>query len=187
MSTKGSQYPYQPLGNQLKKMRIRRRESLAEVSGAVEIDVELLTGIEQGKKRPTEDILLLLISYFSVKEDEATKLWEMAGYDQVAGPSISMVNDVDSSAKNAVMVMPMDARIVYTDMMHVMINNFGVVLNFMQTAGPNNQPLAVARIGMSKEHAKSVLEVLQSTLQNSEAKALPAPEDAQTQPPEKSD
>jgi hypothetical protein len=65
-----------------------------------------------------------------------------------------------------------------------MVNNYGVVMNFMQGGGPNMQPLAVARVGMSKEHAKSVLDVLKQTLSQSEQgptlqKALP--EDTQTQ------
>src|SRR5581483_11650261 len=119
-------------------------------------------------KRPAEDVLLLLISHFAVKEDHATKLWELAGYDQEDVPAAHMMNDEDGQAKSMVAVMPVDARIVYTDMVHVMVNNYGVVMNFMQGAGPNNQPLAVARIGMSKEHAQSVLEVLKKTLEQAE-------------------
>jgi DNA-binding XRE family transcriptional regulator len=168
--------PFEPLGNQLKRMRMGRKESLAEVSGAVEIDIDTLTHIEQGSVRPSEDILLLLISHFEIKEDEATKLWELAGYDQQQVPTSHMVNDDEGGVKPSVVVMPADARIVYTDMVHVMVNNYGVVMNFMQGAGPNNQPLAVARVGMSKEHARSVLEVLQKTLEQSEPKALPSPE-----------
>ena len=71
--------------------------------------------------------------------------------------------------------MPMDLRVVYTDMVHVAVNDFGLVMNFMQTAGPANKPLAIARVGMSREHAKSVLEVLQRTLAQSEPRQLPAP------------
>ncbi len=169
------------LGINLREMRQNRQESLAEVSGAVEIDIEALAKIEQGKSRPTEDILLLLISHFGVKEDEATKLWELAGYEQSKVPATNMVNDDFGGVRPMVMVMPMDARIIYTDMVHVMVNNYGVVMNFMQGAGPSNQPLAVARVGMSREHAESVLNVLQQTLSQSgqastATKSLPAPQ-----------
>lgn len=160
-------------------MRERVQESLAEVSGAVEIEIESLAAIEKGTSRPSEDILLLLISHFGVKEDQASKLWELAGYHQQDGLFVQ-----DEDQKSAVMVMPMDARIAYTDMVHVMVNNYGVVMNFMQGAGPNNQPLAVARIGMSREHAKSVLEILQKTLEQSEQQQLPAPEQ-KTENPDK--
>lgn len=171
--------PFHRLGDVLKQTRQRRQESLAEVSGAVEIDIEQLAEIEKGCQCPSEDVLLLLISHFAIKEDVATKLWELAGYDQKQTLSAQMINDERGQAQPAVSVMPMDARIAYTDMVHVMVNNYGVVMDFMQGAGPNNQPLAVARVGMSKEHAKSVLEVLQKTLQqaeeSSQPKSLPTP------------
>lgn len=177
---------YKSLGIHLKHLRQKRQESLAEVSGAVEIDIDMLSKIEQGKALPSEDILLLLISHFGAKEDEATKLWEQAGYEQEKVPATNMINDDSGQAKPMVMVMPTDARIVYTDMVHVMVNNYGVVMNFMQGAGPNNQPLAVARIGMSREHAESVLSVLQQTLaqssENAEPKSLPA---SRTKPEDK--
>lgn len=181
MSKKAGDYPYQQLGNELKRMRQKLQESVAEVSGAVEIEVEALTAIEKGLKRPSEDILLLLISHFAIKEDDATKLWDLAGYDfQQLSYEQAVSNQEDNTDKPAVVVMPHDARINYTDMVHVMVNNYGVVMNFMQGAGPNNQPLAVARVGMSREHAKSVLEVLQRTLAQSEQKALPAPDSSNT-------
>jgi transcriptional regulator with XRE-family HTH domain len=181
--SKTPESPFTNLGSQLKRMREKRQESLAEVSGAVEIEVDALSQIESGTARPSEDILLLLISHFAVKEDEATKLWELAGYDHALLPVEGASQDGNGEATQAVMVMPVDARVVYTDMVHVMVNNYGVVVNFMQATGPNNQPLAVARVGMSKEHAKSVIEVLQRTLDQSEQRSLPAPGQDKSQPP----
>lgn len=176
MSEQGkTSYPFRPLGLRLKQIREKLRESVVEVSGAVEIDPDFLAAIEQGKQRPSEDILLLLISHFGTKEDEATKLWEMAGYDQNAIPMSNMVNDDRSNTVQTVVIMPIDMRISYTDQVHIMINDYGVVMNFMQANGLSNNPLTVARLGMSKEHAKSVLEVLQKTLAESEPKALRAP------------
>jgi DNA-binding XRE family transcriptional regulator len=173
MSKENQELPYKPLGSRLKRLREKMQETVAEVSGAVEIDVQALTAIERGSVRPGEDILLLLISHFAVKEDEAVQLWNMAGYDQASlqGETQSVVGD----PKPPVMVMPLDARINYTDMVHVMVNNYGVVMNFMQGSGPNNQPMIISRVGMSREHAKSVLELLQRTLAQSEQKSLPAP------------
>lgn len=181
MADKKQEFPYKPLGSTLRGLREKLRESLAEVSGAVEIEVDTLTEIEQGKNRPSEDILLLLISHFGVKDDEAGKLWELAGYDQADTGVRSFATDISGDIKNTVVVMPVDARITYTDMAHVMVNNHGVVLNFLQTAGPGNQPLVVSRLGMSREHAESIIELLQKTLAqpnkvNIEPKALPAPE-----------
>jgi len=87
-NTKNPQLPYKPLGAVLKKMRVSRQESLAEVSGAVEIDVDTLQIIEQGSIRPNEEILSLLISHFDIKDSEADRLWSLAGYDlNIAAPA----------------------------------------------------------------------------------------------------
>lgn len=154
MADTNQDYPFKTLGARLRGMRERLRESLAEVSGAVEIELDALTAIEQGKDRPSEDILLLLISHFGIKEDEATSLWSLAGYEK-DNSTQSMSADEFGAIKNGVMVLPIDLRISYTDMAHVIVNDHGVVLNFMQSNGPNNQSLVVSRLGMSREHAES--------------------------------
>ena len=51
--------PFQPLGGHLKYLREQSHQSLAEVSGAVEIDESALERIEAGLERPAEDVLLL--------------------------------------------------------------------------------------------------------------------------------
>lgn len=155
--------PYLALGLRLKSAREQLRQSAAEVSGAVEIDENVLGKIERGEQRPSEAILMLLISHLGLQDDDATTLWEMAGYQRGKDDFAHQTSTFDLGQPVA-MVMPMDLRVVYTDRVHVMVNNYGVIMNFMQGAGPNNQPLAVARIGMSKEHARSVLHVLQETL-----------------------
>lgn len=173
-------YPYQSLGGQLKTMREKHKESLAEVSGAVEVDLEVMRQIEQGASRPSEDILLLLISHFDVKEDEAVKLWELAGYSRSNKERKNQPMTNDDKNQQLLMVMQMDTRVIYTDTVQVSVNNYGVVMNFMQNAGNNGaQPSAVARVGMSKDHARSVIDLLERSLAQAEAanqpKSLPAP------------
>lgn len=171
-----SETPFKQLGKSLKQLRVKRNETLAEVSGAVEIDSDFLSAIEAGSERPSEDVLALLISHFALKDEVATKIWELAGYERGVGDGGEPMD-----GPQPVMVMPMDLRIVYTDMVHVVVNDFGLVMNFMQTGGAGNKPLAIARVGMSREHAQSVLEVLQKTLAQSEPKQLRAPQpDAET-------
>ncbi len=153
--------PYSALGSALRAMRLRRKESLLEVSASVEVTGERLALFENGELRPSEDVLELLIAHFGAVDNEADKLWELAGYKKQQ-EDIPMM-------QQGFMLTPIDTRIAYTDMVHVMVNNYGVVMNFMQGAGPNNQPIAVSRIGMSREHASSVLEVLQKTLAQADA------------------
>src|SRR5476651_2461314 len=84
---------FRQLGKTLKELRNRVNETLAEASGAVEIDVKQLAGYELGHSRPTEDVLLLLISHFGVRDDDAVKLWELAGYGMQRISSARMASD----------------------------------------------------------------------------------------------
>ena len=162
--------PYKALGAKIKAARIQLKRTVAEASGAIEIDESVFKRIEQGEQRPAEDTLMVLISYLEIKEEDAADLWELAGYiDAKTGQS-----NVLELGQSIAMMMPSDNRIVYTDMVHVLINDFGVVMNFFQNTGqPGSQPLAVSRIGMSKEHAKSVLEILEKSLKQSEVRKTP--------------
>jgi transcriptional regulator with XRE-family HTH domain len=153
--------PYRALGKHLKELRIRANESLAEASGAVEIDVRELAGFELGQSKPSEDVLLLLISHFGAKDDEAVKLWEIAGYGTDKIPSQVVSSDFQVNPNPA-----QDSRILFTDIVDIMVNNYGVVMNFMQSGQTGSQP--VARVGMSREHAKSILQILQATLNQTE-------------------
>lgn len=170
--------PYKNLGNQLHHLRQCRQESVAEVSGAVEIEPGALERIEQGIELPSEDILLLLISHFNIRDDEAVKLWELAGYegdDQTNGTQNQQL-----SKQPVLMVLGLDSRIVYSNGVHVTADPSGVVMSFMQYADPTQAATAVSRVGMSREQAEKVLESLQQALLRdkyaSGPKALPAPQ-----------
>jgi transcriptional regulator with XRE-family HTH domain len=160
---KSQKSPYRPLGRRLKALREKANESLAEVSGAVEIDVRELASFELGQSRPNEEVLLMLISHFSAQDEEAVQLWELAGYGVTKVSSAQMISDISISAQT-----PNNNPILFTDVVDIMVNNYGVVMNFMQSSGHSTKPSTVARIGMSREHAKSVLQILQVTLSQTE-------------------
>lgn len=184
MSEAKQNQPYKHLGLRLKLLRQKLHESVAEVSGAVEIDPDVLSLIEQGQHCPSEDVLLLLLSHFNLEEDEAVRLWELAGYDQDKMPSSSRSVGDDTVAKPIVMIMQ-DTRVMYTDMVNVAVNQSGVVINFLQAQG-SDQPTAVARVGMSRAQAEQVIAALQQGLYTPTTptiKALPAPKPAQTDEP----
>lgn len=172
---------YRPLGRQLKALRDKAKETLAEASGAVEIDVRQLASYELGQARPSEDILLLLISHFGAKDDEALRIWELAGYYIDKIPVVR----IESSENQAPAA---SSPILFTDIVDVVVNNYGVVMNFMQSGGPTNPPTPVAKVGMSREHAKSVLQILQVTLNQTDRgmsklpKKLIAPESSEEKP-----
>lgn len=157
--------PYQEFGILLKNIRQKAKESVADVCGAVEADLSTLKDIEAGKTQPEEDLVLLLISHFALKDEEALKMWELAGYEQEKTGLTSIVLDAKGNVNQKAYVASGDARILYTDMVHVSANKFGIVVNFLQVLGVNDQPMAVSRIGMSQDHAKSLIDVLQKTLE----------------------
>jgi transcriptional regulator with XRE-family HTH domain len=148
-------------GTLLRRIREQAKESVDDVSGAVEVDVKLLSEIEAGKQNPSEDLVLLLISHFQMTDEEALKMWDLAGYKE------------PNSQKNMPIIQtayinPSDAKIIYTDMVHINANKYGVVMDFLQGLDASSQSVAISRIGMSREHAISLLKILQKTLQASD-------------------
>mgnify|MGYP002336018595 CR=1 FL=1 len=172
--------PFKTLGTRLKYLRERSRESLAEVSGAVEIDEDRLERIEQGVERPSEEILMLLLSHFNMQDSEAVQVWELADYDRRLGPDSGVNTDELFSGKPVVMLLAVDVRTQYTDGVDIVADKAGVTMAFTQQGGQGNtQP--VARVGMSLEQAEAVAAALQHALLQVRFKrtlGLPAPDDS---------
>ncbi len=177
--------PHKNLGRYLKTMRQRLQESLGETSGAVEIAVEQLDNYERGAERPSEDILMLLISHFGLQDEEAVKVWDLAGYDQRHRKFIDDRDDDNGYDDHShrqpaqIMLLALDNRVLYTNGAEVVTDNSGVVINFNQ-AGPSGQAAyAVSRIGMSYDQAEQLLQTLQRALLHkkytSGPKRLPPP------------
>lgn len=175
MSDSSREQPFQILGDRLKLLRQRLQESTAEVSGAVEIDTESLVRIEQGTELPSEDILMLLINHFGLNDDEAVVLWELAGYDQT-NDQRSLRDDVRFS-KQAVVLLALDARVIYSNGVEIVTDKSGVIMNFTQGMDKAQGNVPVSRVGMSYEQAERVLVTLQKALlhgrYNSDPAALP--------------
>ena len=157
-----SNAPFTTLGKHLKYVRQQLDQSLAEVSGAVEIDESRMARIEAGEERPTEDILLLLISHFGMQEQQALQLWKLADYgdelpDQIKPDVEQIVN------KSVVMLLAMDMRALYSDGFEADVTKAGITLNFTQATG-RDATTTVSRIGMSVEQAQEVFNTLQTAI-----------------------
>ena len=172
MDKENSTSPFRPLGKKLKALRSRANETLAEASGAVEIDVRQLASYELGQSRPSEDVLLLLMSHFGALDDEAVRVWELAGYGVNKLPIVHMVSDEPQTQQ---VISSVDSHVMFTDVVDVVVSNYGVVMNFMQSGGPTSKPIVVSKVGMSREHAKSILRILQTTLAQTEHNAQNLP------------
>ena len=197
---KNEKTPYSSLGERLKSLRDKRNATPEEVSGAVEIDEASLANYETGLERPSEDILMLLINFFDMREDEAATMWKLAGYevpkietdDDDEDDRPESIKDAMQNGHTAVMMMAFDPRIIYSDGVDITANQQGVVLNFTQgNAGEKMGRMPIARIGMSYEQAQAVIGVMQKTMQQAQdmnrnnQKQLPSQSSASDQPKKK--
>lgn len=165
--------PFANLGKHLRNVREQSKRSIAEVSGAIEIDERTLRQIEIGQERPDEEVMLLLISYFGVQDQEALHLWELAQYDSDLSDHLQF-NDPNSPSettmhvnRQVIMMLAMDVRTLYSDGLDISQNQAGLTLNFTQTnSQANAQPtqVSVARVGLSYTQAEQVLRSLEQAL-----------------------
>jgi transcriptional regulator with XRE-family HTH domain len=172
-----TRFPYKKIGNYLKQKREHLNESLAEVSGAVEIDTDTLAKIETGSILPNEDILLLLASHLQIAESEANKLLKLAGYANSDDPEVTVVSPEDQIARQILAILPSENRITYIDQTEVRVTKNGVILNFQQP-GIDGRQVSIQRIGISKQHAQKMIRLLDKALKLYESKttkSLPAP------------
>lgn len=162
----GRENPYVNLGIHLKKVREQSKRSLSEVSGALEIDETELSKIEAGLERPDEDLMLLLISYFDMVDQEALRVWELAEYDSDLDEHMEFepldTNQVPPMAKPMLMLLSMEPRSMYSDGVEVSWNKAGITMEFSQ-ATPKG-PLSVSKIGMSYDQAAEVLKCLERAM-----------------------
>lgn len=70
--------------------------------------------------------------------------------------------------KTTVNVNAKDTPILYTDAMYVGSSEYGVMLDFAQRVGTSDQQQVVARVGMSFDHARKMIEVIQDHLEKHE-------------------
>ena len=58
--------------------------------------------------------------------------------------------------------------ILYTDNVSITVNEDGVVLDFIQRLINTNQVRLVSRVGMSRDHARKLLDSLETSLRGAE-------------------
>lgn len=165
MSAQEKSNQYKALGARLKFLREQWQQTIKDVSETLEIEEKSLRAFESGKDLPSPEVLDMLISHFLLTEDQAQDLRELAEDQHQAGEANSTSAIEDLLAKQLVMFMPVDSRIVYTDSMQATVTDNGVMMQFMQQSS-GGQSLPVSRVGMSREHAEKVIEVLQNTLRH---------------------
>lgn len=180
--------PYRTFGAKIKHFRQQWKQSVRDVSGTLEIDEVSLKEIESGKILPSENQLDMIINHFLLTKEQAD---ELRGLTQMQGEQADeqLIGGVeDMLMKQLVMYMPVEQKVVYTDGMNITVNRHGVVLQFTQNSGtgPKIKSNVVCQVGMSREHAEKVVEVLKKTLsehdKSQKSKYLPSKDQNKNKP-----
>ena len=164
-------------GAEIRQIRKDAGETIADTASAIGVDRSHLTKIELGQDRPSEQLFMSLIAHFSVTRVTAQRLWSLAGFtgelvtaEHHGGKETLMDEDSMLPAKQgqaaSVNIDPSKPTL-YTDSIFINSNDFGLVVDFARRVGPE-QHFVVSSVGMSFEHAKKLLEVLNDHLQKHE-------------------
>lgn len=157
------------LGIALKAYRVAADESTGQLADAVESDEKYIKQIESGLTAPNIELLELLARHYSLREQEAKRLMELAGHktDDFELRLDSGDLSLDKLTKDFDVLM---SPVFYSDMVNVVSNKYGLTINFVQDSGNGEKPIVIARVGMSHEHAKSIIRVLEQSLKQAKKK-----------------
>ncbi len=175
-------YKINYIGDSLRKIRKESGQTLAEAAESLQIDRTHLNKIELGTYKPTMELLEEILAHFSVEGRIASQLRIMLR--DMKGPQVErLVTDgnkegkVEFMSKDAqldklsapqIVLDPAKTPVLYTDSTFVSSSDFGLVLDVAQTISGSPQQNIVARIGMSFDHAKKLIEVVNDHLQKNE-------------------
>jgi DNA-binding XRE family transcriptional regulator len=166
------------LGSEIRKLRTEAGETLGQTAEALKVDRSHLNKIELGKYKPSEELLNRIIAHFSVKGNKVHQLRQMAGFEpawQVVtgqgrkeeGNAMQEQSIKQPQPPAQVSMDPSRIQILYTDSIFVSSSEYGLVLNVAQRADGQHHHV-VARVGMSFDHAKKLLAVMNDHLQKYE-------------------
>ncbi|HVV25612.1 MAG TPA: DUF3467 domain-containing protein [Candidatus Saccharimonadales bacterium] len=165
------------MGNMVRKERVKHNLSLSELGKKLAVDRTLISKIENGHYQPTEPILQKFIEVFSMDDQHAQKIWALSG--RPGGPFTNLNSQGKELLMNQSAVpqkVPQQASVnlnpstpvLYSDAMSVTTSPFGMVFDFGQRLGPTNNFNVVARVGVSFEHARKIMEAIHNELEKNE-------------------
>lgn len=155
--------PFENFGQLLKNLRRQKRMTLKILARALGTDHSYISKLESGLQRPSKSLLNQIINVFELNNQQAFDIFKLVGYKRGV---ISSMQEDQEQHKTELLIRP-DQLTLYSDAVRVEANPYGFVLSFAQTLGPNQQ-IVVSRIGMSKEHIKSFIKVLQGLIEKAE-------------------
>jgi transcriptional regulator with XRE-family HTH domain len=166
------------LGELVREERVKHNLSLADLGRRLNLDRTLISKVENGRYSPTTNFLQRIIEVFSLDTDRANLLWHYSGKPVVfvetnnhkmenVAMSTPETRPVPVPAMN-VSVNPAQTPVLYSDMMGVTSSEFGMVFDFGQRVNTTNNATIVARVGVSYDHARKIMEAIQNELARNE-------------------
>lgn len=163
------------LGNELRKLRKARKQSLVEAAEAIDVERSYLNKVELGHISPSPALLDKILVHFSVEGNDAVELKQLAGHSRINVVIVKGRKEEEQMSDKAqvlkpgpqVTINPMQTPVLFTDSIFVSSTDNGLVLDVAQTVG-GQQHTVVSRIGMSFDHAKKLLVTLQDHIDKNE-------------------
>lgn len=168
------------VGTVIRQYRKAHGESIVDLAQAIGVERAYLNKIELGSIKPSLKLLDKIFEHFSIEGKEALGVYQMAGYKHTPivlvegekeGKEVKMSQPqtplVAPPQPQQIAVDPLKTPVLYTDSVFVNSSDFGLVLDVAQSIGGQQQTV-VARIGMSFDHAKRLVEVIKDHLQKYE-------------------
>jgi transcriptional regulator with XRE-family HTH domain len=168
-------------GKIIKYYRNKNKHTSKHLAARLGITRSYLSRIENGYDKPTKQFVRDIIDIYSLNKKVAIKMWCLAGYefDSSGGLIITEKNrkgvvkmqngksETGKEMKEIKVALP-NTPVLYSDSAFITENQFGIVFDFAQSVASTNKQNVVARIGMSKEHAKALLKILEKKLEKVE-------------------
>lgn len=149
-------------------MTLRAAEKIAG------IDHSLIGKFESAERKPSREALVKLGQAYQLTRDQLIELISLFDYVpknftdsfKLKRREVTYVmNKPEPTAQDMNFnVDPARTPVLYADSIYIKSNENGVGLDFAQQIGPSNQFNIVARIGLSKEHARRLIDQLEGLL-----------------------
>lgn len=156
------------LGNLLKKHRVEKGFSSKQFAEKAGLSRPYLSRIENGHETPAPETLFKVIAALGLNDKDANELWKKANYSSASKIRVAETSEVSGVQKESKVTNNVEINknqpILYTDAAFVTKSNFGLVIDYAQSIASTNNKIVVSRVGMSIDHAKALLKVLENEL-----------------------
>lgn len=149
------------VGKKIREFRMRNNDTLVELAKFLNMDVGNLSKVETGKRGLPPETLNKIADKYKLSPDDRTQLFVASGYSRGGeGVYKNMNQEENRQVKTQNFNVPNNLPVLFSDSIGLTSSKFGLVFDFGQRVGPTDQVNIVARIGLSKEHAEALIQVL---------------------------